>query len=191
MLCALDAEDGEVKAIIVANKRGLSAYRASVYIDCTGDADLATWAGAQILPHENDDGYQPATHCFEIGNVDMEAYLNGPRLHSSNPESPIHQIVPSGEYDIPDKHFCNNQVAPDTVGFNAGHIWGVDNTDPESVSKALLRGRVLAHEIHRALVDHQPKAFGNSAITLTASLMGIRETRRILGDYVLVKEGIK
>lgn len=188
MLCAVDAEDGDVKTIIVGNKAGLSAYHAKVYIDCTGDADLAAWAGAEVLPAEDDNGYQPATHCFEIGNVDMEAYRNGPRLHPDNPESPIHRIIASGEYEIPDKHLCNSQVAPGTIGFNAGHIWGIDNTDPVTVSRGLVEGRRLAHEIHRALVDKQPETFGNSSVTLTAPLLGIRETRRILGDYILVKE---
>lgn len=188
LLSAVEAEDGEVKTIIVSNKSGLTAYRAKVYIDCTGDADLAAWAGAEIIPVEDEGGYQPASHCFEVSNVDLYGYHAGEWLHPNNPKSPIHKIVASGKYDIPDTHLCNNEVSPGTIGFNAGHIWGVDNTDPKSVTNALMRGRKLAHEIHRALVDYQPQTFAASKVSLTAPLMGIRESRRILGDYVLVTE---
>lgn len=188
VLSAVEAEGGEVKALIFSNKSGLVAYRARVYIDCTGDADLAAWAGAEVIPLEEGESYQLATHCFQLSNVDVYAYRHGPWLHPHNPESPIHEIVASGKYDIPDTHFCNNEVYPGTVGFNAGHIADVDSTDPMSVSHALIRGRALAHEIHRALTDYQPKAFANSKVSLTAPSMGIRESRRILGDYYLTAE---
>jgi len=52
-LCAVDAEDGRVTAATVANKAGLTAQKARVYVDCTGDADLAAWAGAEF--HKGDD----------------------------------------------------------------------------------------------------------------------------------------
>lgn len=187
-VCSLEAENGEVKTIIVSNKAGLTAYKAKVYIDCTGDADLAYRAGAEVIPLEDEGGYQPASHCFEISNVDMKAYREGERLHPSNPNSPIHKIIASKEYNIPDTHLCNSEIYYGTVGFNAGHIWDVDNTNPESVSKALIKGRKLAHEIHRALVDYRPDTFGGSQVSHTAPAMGIRETRRILGDYILNTE---
>ena len=187
-LSAVETEGGEVQTLILSNKRGLSAYKAKVYIDCTGDADLAAWAGAQIISLEEGESYQLATHCFELSNVDTYAYKNGPWLHPHNPNSPIHAIVESGDYDIPDTHMCNNEVYPGTIGFNAGHLYDVVSTDPESMSSAMIRGRKLAHEIHRALVDYEPKAFANSRVSLTAPLMGIRESRRILGDYYLTSE---
>lgn len=186
--CSVEAENGAVKTLICANKAGLVAYKAKVYIDCTGDADLAAWAGAEILPLEEGESYQLATHCFQLSNVDMQAYKSGPWLHPNNPESPIHSIVASGNYDIPDTHFCNNQVYPNTIGFNAGHIDGVDSTDPHTVSRAMMRGRALAHEIKRALADYQPKTFADAKVSLTAPSLGIRESRRILGDYYLTAE---
>ena len=187
-LSAVEAENGEVQALIFSNKRGLSAYRAKVYIDCTGDGDLSAWAGAEVLALEEGEGYQMATHCFEVSNVDADAYKSGEWLHAHNPNSPIHKIVASGRYDIPDKHMCNNEVYPGTVGFNAGHLDNVNGIDPEGLSNAMLRGRRLAHEIHRALVDYHPSAFAQSHVSLTAPLMGIRESRRILGDYCITRE---
>jgi len=187
---AVDAENGIVSAIIISNKEGLSAYRAKVYIDCTGDADIAAMAGAEFMKGDEENGeLQPATHCFYLTNVDEYAYANGPALHNSNPKSPIHDIIASGKYPIiSDDHFCNSLIGPRTVGFNAGHIWNVDNTDPISVSEALIHGRKMAKAYRDALAEFYPKAFGNAFLVSTATLMGIRETRRILGDYILTKE---
>ncbi|MBN8525580.1 MAG: FAD-dependent oxidoreductase [Planctomycetes bacterium] len=181
------AVDGRVEALIICNKAGLSAVRAQVFVDCSGDADLAAAAGARF--HKgNADGKRlmPATHCFQLANVDDDAYRHGPQLAASYTDSPIYAIVNSGRYPlIPDTHCCNNKIGPGVVGFNAGHIWDYDNTDPISVSKALMQGRKMAAQYRDALAEFHPSAFGNAVLTQTGSLMGTRETRRIVGDYEL------
>ncbi|XHR29642.1 MAG: FAD-dependent oxidoreductase [Chthoniobacteraceae bacterium] len=176
--------------LIVNNKAGLTALRAKVYIDGTGDADLCAGAGAEF--HKGDDGGElmPATHCFILGNVDEYAYRTlyggGWVLHPNNPGSPIYQILASGKYPlITDAHFCTTLVGPGLVGFNAGHLWEVDNTDPESVSRALVLGRAMAAQIRDALAEFCPRAFANAFLVETAGMMGIRESRRVVGDYVL------
>ena len=183
-------ERGGVSTLIVSNKQGLSAYQAKVYIDCTGDADLAAWAGAEFHKGNESGELMPATHCFILSNVDDFAYRHlyqsGGSLHSGNPKSRIFDILKSGKYPlIPDAHMCNNSVGPGAVGFNAGHIWNVDNTDPASVSEALILGRKMAAQYRDALADYCPEAFGNAFLSVTGSQVGIRETRRIVGDYTL------
>lgn len=179
--------NGNVGTILVTNKGGLQALAAKVFVDCTGDADVAAWAGAEYFKGDDAQGeLMPATHCFTLGNVDEYAYRNGPNLHGENENSPIYEIVRSGKYPlIPDYHLCNNLTAPKTVGFNAGHLWNVDNTDPYSVSAALIRGRKMAAAYRDALAEYQPAAFGNAYVSNTGALIGIRETRRIQGEYVL------
>ncbi len=185
-------EPGTVSTLIAASKAGLTALRASVYVDCTGDGDLAAWAGAEFEMGGPEGTLQPATHCFALGNVDEYAYRTGPVIHALNPNSPIHDILKCGRYPlIPDIHACNSLVAPRTVGFNAGHLWEVDNTDPTSVSRALIEGRKMAAAFRDALAEFHPKAFAGSYVAATAPLMGIRETRRIMGDYVLTVEDYK
>ncbi len=190
MLSAVNTDDqGSVESIVVANKAGLTAYKADVYIDCSGDADLAFWAGAEYEKGDEEGDLQPATHCFMLANVDDYGYIYGKNLHGGNPESPIHKITAEGKYPlIPDKHSCNNHVVPGVVGFNAGHIWGVDNTKPQTVSNALIQGRKIAYEFEKALAEYAPKAFANAKLVATGSLIGIRETRRIIGDYYLTVE---
>ncbi len=181
--------DGSIEEVLLANKAGLSAARARVYVDCTGDGDLSAWAGA---PFEKGDPespeLQPSTHCFALTGVDEKAFREGPSLHGGSDKSPVYDIIESGKYpDIPDNHMCNNLQAPGTVGFNAGHLW-LDATDPKQLSKAMPKGRALARTIRDALAEFVPDAFGNARVVKTAPLLGVRETRRIIGDYVLTKE---
>lgn len=190
-LADVDRDDhGNINTLLLLNKGGLQAFRAAVYVDCTGDGDVAAWAGAEYEMGDEATGeLQPATHCFILGNVDDYAYLNGPKLHAENPHSPIHEVVRSGEYPaIPDTHLCNNMVAPRAVGFNAGHLWGVDNTNSFSVSGALVEGRKMAAAYRDMLAAVHPAAFGNAVVMSTGTLIGTRESRRITGDYVLTAE---
>ena len=68
--------------------------------------------------------------------------------------------------------------------FNAGHIDMTNSTDPWQVSEAMIKGRKVAAEYLRMLKDYQPQVYGNGFIVKTASLLGIRESRRIEGDYI-------
>lgn len=186
-LAGVDADgNGHVKALIIANKAGLTAYQAKVYIDTTGDADLAAWAGAEYEKGDDNGEMQPATHCFTLTNVDMYGFEHCGSVRYGQGETAIDRILASGKYpEIPDRHACNNIVGPGAVGFNAGHVWNVDNTDPMSVSKALIEGRKIAKAFRDGLAEFFPEAFANAHLTQTGSLLGIRETRRIIGDYYL------
>lgn len=191
MLSAVEKdENGNVTTILVTNKGGLSAFRAKVFVDTSGDADLCAWAGADYFKGDDTGDVMPATHCFIITNIDEYAfrakYDNGNRFHAGNPNSPIYKILDSGKYPlIPDGHFCCNLVGPRTVGFNSGHMWNVDNTDPQSISRALVHGRKMARQYLEALAEFCPDAFGSAFLVNTGATVGIRETRRVVGDYVL------
>jgi hypothetical protein len=187
MLCGVKLENEQISSIIVSNKSGLSAYCAGVYIDCTGDGDLSAWAGAPFEKGDPANGEtQPASHCFTLSNVDSYAYAYHGQVSREGDESHIAHILKNGKFPlIKDRHCCNNFVGPGTVGFNAGHLWDVDSTDPFSVSNALIAGRKIAEEYHRALAEYYPRAFSNSFLSATGALMGIRESRRIMGDYIL------
>jgi hypothetical protein len=161
----------------------MTAYKAKVYVDCTGDADLCAWAGAEFEKGDNSGELQPATHCFILSNVDEYGYYHGATMRPENPESPVYKMVADENYIIPDTHLCHAFIGPKTMGFNAGHVWNVDNTNPESSSLANMIGRKLAVDFRDALAKYHPKAFANAYLVSTASNIGIRETRRILGDY--------
>jgi hypothetical protein len=184
-LCSVERGETGPDALVVAGKAGLRAFRARVYVDCTGDGDLAAWAGASFEKGDPATGMQPATHCFMISNIDEEALARGPRIHFYDPESPIWKAVRSEKYPlIVELHSCNMKLGPRTYGFNTGHVFDVDNTEPASTSAALLQGRQMAAQYRDAFAEFHP-AFREAVLVATGSLLGVRETRRITGDYVL------
>ena len=183
----MDAE-GSVGALLLASKNGLTAVRSRVYVDCTGDGDLSAWAGAGV---EVADEVQPSSLCFIMSGVDEEAYKAAGQLSGHNRKAPIYDILESGKYpEIPDNHLCNNLQGPGTVGFNAGHLW-TDSTDPRQLTEAMVRGRKIAESIRKALAEFVPSVFARAHLAATGALLGVRESRRIIGDYVLTFEDYK
>lgn len=185
-VCGVELTDnGGIDAVLASNKTGLRAYRAKVYVDCTGDGDLAAWAGARFDKGDDDGTLQPATHCFTITNIDEYGLAAGPGIHFFDPESPVHKAVQSEKYPlIIDVHSCNMQIGPRTYGYNTGHVYGIDNTDPASVTAGLMHGRKQAAQYRDAFAEYHP-AFANAFLVATGALLGVRETRRIYGDYCL------
>ena len=180
--------DKEVDALIISNKSGLTAYRAKVYIDCTGDGDLAAWAGASFTKGNAKGVAMPSTHCFEIVNLNVNPTnidsFNS--LYGGNKKSPIWEIVASGKYPaIKDAHLCINYIGPNAVGLNAGHLFEVDSTNPQSLSDSMIHGRELADQFMAGLKEFRPSIFADSFLINTGQLMGIRESRIIEGDYKL------
>ena len=172
--------DGTVDCILVANKAGLTALRAKVYVDCTGDGDLAAWAGARYEMGDKDGVVQSGSLCFSVANVDMEHYKT---VGSWRKDAPIHKMMGNPDYPlIHESHFNDKIIAPRAIGLNAGHIT-VDSTDPDSLSAAMMLGRKMAYQMHRGLKEFDKEAFASSYLSATASVMGIRESRRIVGDY--------
>lgn len=176
----------EVDYILVANKQGLTRYKAKVYVDCTGDGDLAAFAGADFFYGDGNGNIQSSTLCFSIVNVNHDEFKKyGLALQGQSPRSPIHKILATGKYPlITDTHFNVKMVHPGVLMFNAGHLPNVHSTNPEEVTAAMMKGRKIAEEMHRALKTEAPELFGNSYLSVSGALLGVREGRRIKGDYV-------
>ena len=178
--------DSTVDKIIVSNKAGLTAYKAKVYVDCTGDGDLAAWAGANYFSGDEGGALQAATLCFSYANVNHQAYMkNRYELDPKKPGSPIHKVLASGKYPlIPDAHFNVKMAAPSILMFNAGHINNVNSTDPFNLTESIMKGRQLIHQMHEGLKEVSPEVFGNAYLSGSGALLGLRESRRIEGDYI-------
>lgn len=174
-----------VDAVIVANKAGLTAYRAKLFIDATGDGDIAAWAGADYLKGDSDGVLQKSTLCFSVANVDTKAYLEGPELHSGhNPDSASVRASRTGRFPLLDTHCCHNLVGPGVVQFNANHIEIKDTTDPRQLSDAMRLGRETAEQHLAMLREFRPDAFRDAFVVKTAIIPGIRDSRRVVGDYL-------
>ncbi|MDR0399982.1 MAG: FAD-dependent oxidoreductase [Treponema sp.] len=175
---------------VAAHKGGLRAWPGNVFIDCTGDADLAGLAGmARLYGDEKTGKVQASTHCFVLTNVDEHYYRCMPVQHSSNPGAAVYALAASEGYPhIVDAHFCHGLVGPGAVGFNAGHLWDLNPAEPRNISRALMRGREMAHEFQEGLKKELPEVFGAAWLAQTAPAMGLRETWRVVGDYTLTVE---
>ncbi|MBE6885074.1 MAG: FAD-dependent oxidoreductase [Ruminococcaceae bacterium] len=182
VLSAVDTDDeGRVGAVIVSNKGGMKAYTADVFVDCTGDADLTAWAGGEFELGDELGEMQCATMCFTLTNVNMEEYA----------KIKTHRVIypNGGKYPlIPDDHCVTAIVGPGAVGFNAGSLFGVDGTDPEDLSRTLIKGRKLVGQIVDCIKEELPEAYAEAHLDKTQALLGIREGRRIKGDYKLCQE---
>lgn len=181
-LAAAEAEPGRIGSITVARKDGLHTVEAAYYIDCTGDGDLAAMAGAEFEQGEAGTGEtQPASLCFVMSNVDTYGFRNHPRPSVKE----LRERADLSKYPLlGDLHLVTFLVGPGVVGFNAGHIREADGTSPDTLDRAMIDGRLIAEEFAAAMREYFP-AFRNAHLTGSASLPGIRESRRILGDYVL------
>jgi len=183
-------DSGQVTGLVVADKTGLSVVKAPLFIDCTGDADLVARSGVPIHFSDDQGGeLMPATMCFTLANVKgLEVGKHWPSLKAdpSGKPSVIKRICEDERFaEIPDQHICMASTGPGCVSFNAGHIYDVDNTNPESISEAMAKGRKLASVYREALAAYLPQHFGESVLISTGAYLGVRETRRIYADYEL------
>lgn len=174
-----------IVAVQTWSKSGLEEWRAKVFVDATGDADVAARAGC---PFEQGDAHglmQPTTVPFVIAGLSPAA---GKRIRVKPKFSPVLQAATlagklSGRLD---HHYCINSVHPDNIaiGCNYKHQLDIDGTDAASLTRAIREGRQLAHELCEFLRREIPgceRAF----VASSACLVGVRETRRIVGEYRL------
>jgi hypothetical protein len=91
------------------------------------------------------------------------------------------------EGDFPWREFRNvlSPIGGNQGGLNAGHVYGLDATRERSLSEGMALGRRIAADYERFLRKYVP-GYKKSRIACTAALMGVRETRRIVGEFELV-----
>ncbi|MHB0939500.1 MAG: FAD-dependent oxidoreductase [Armatimonadota bacterium] len=181
-LIGVEAADGRVQAALLWGKSGLFAVRAKVFIDGTGDGDLAAWAGAPFEKGDAEGTMMPGTLCSLWANADVDAY----RRSGIGPQNKfVEQAYQDGVFSYCDKHLPGMWKISDTVGGgNIGHTFGVDATDERSLTEALLWGRKSMLE-YEAYYKRYLQGFEGMELVATGALLGVRESRRILGDYVL------
>lgn len=188
MLVGVEQEGDQVTTAIFHGKSGLFAVKAKVFIDCTGDGDLATWAGAPYKMGDSDGNTMAATLCSLWAGIDWDSVRQS-GLGAGNAR--IEEAIRDGVLSQDDRHLPGMwRVGKYTGGGNIGHCFGVDGTDERSLTEALIKGRQLIVEYERYYKEYL-EGFENMELMSTGSALGIRETRRILGDYVLVLEDFK
>lgn len=188
-ICKAERVVNKINSVTVANKNGLTIYNAKIYIDATGDGDLAFFAGAEYEKGDKDGKLQSSSLCFTISNIDMDEFEKLPFLNAANPNSPIYDIISDDRFPLfSDDHFCYTLTGDGVVTFNAGHIYGADSENTLDMTSQIMLGRQKANCYRDALAEYFPKAFGKSVLVSTGSVLGTRESRRITGDYILTTD---
>jgi hypothetical protein len=166
----------------LAAKSGLFAVGAQIFIDCTGDGDLAAWAGAPFEKGDKDGNLMAGTLCSLWADIDWEEVHRGGR---QSDESRLEDAFQDKVFTVNDRHLPGMfRVGRRVGGGNIGHAFGLDSTDERSITEALIRARKALLEYERYYKQYL-KGFAQMELVATASQLGARESRRIMGDYVL------
>jgi hypothetical protein len=202
------AEENRIKGIIVHNRSGLQRIESRQFVDCTGDANVAFASGVPCAngddcTHEN----QSVTLRFMVANVDMRrldvflkrmgenTVLALPFLELASAwdcDTPLSRVlakaVEDGVLQREDAvYFQGFSVPgmPGTISFNCPEIPNVSNSlSAQAITDALVKGREMIRRLFHFLQIYLD-GFENSFIMSVAPMPGIRESRRIRGQYVL------
>ncbi len=214
-------ENGSLRAVVIANKGGLSLVKGKIFIDATGDGDISVRAGAAFQKGNPETGSnQPMSLRYIIDGVDtiklgeffrLEAERTGVNAAASVSEdgtcvyahcckgSPVtltpifEEAIANGDLSEEDHLYWQVFNMPGRYGslaFNCPEFFvHIDGTNPEDLTIAQIEGK---KRILRQLAFYRKyfKGFEKAYIAEIAPMVGVRESREIVTDYVLTAEDI-
>ncbi len=182
---------GRITHVVIFNKSGLAAVPVRAVVDATGDADIAARSGCKIVKGRESDGLMtPTTLIFHVDNVDEQALNTHFRKHGDRLLGQVKELQESGEWPFPYNRFITRKLNEDGVWMvNTVRLVGIDGTDGRSKSEGMVRGREEVQKLMEIFREHVP-GYEKARIKAVAPLLGVRETRRIRGQYVLTAEDL-
>jgi len=185
-LVAVEARAGRVTHAVCWGKSGLFAVQAKVFVDGTGDGDLCAWAGAPFEKGDEQGNMMPGTLCSFWSGVNWKK-ADAAGVGAWQQESHLPRAFKRKVFTIEDHHLPGMvPTGKTTGGGNIGHTFGVDGTDERSLTRAHRWARKSLVEYQRFYREFL-KGYEHAEMSVSAPLMGVRESRRIVGDYVLCK----
>jgi hypothetical protein len=177
-----------IKGVIVENKGGRSAILGKMIIDATGDGDVSASAGA---PYEMAKDPLPVTLMFNMINVDTKKAMK--QIGNwGNLRKLVEEAVKSGELsfdlELYTKGFAPGLFAadlcyPGEINVWSGSLLGVNCLDPDQLTKAEIVTREHSMRL-AAFLKNKLHGFEESRIEYTATQVGVRETRRVVGGLI-------
>ena len=196
LLQEVKVSDGRVSELLLATRAGLCTVTGDYFIDATGDADLSNYAGFGYEKAGDIAPAQTLTTTFKMVNVDMKERksIKKERLHE------LMQEATDEGYELPRREGSDHITpVPNTTATVMTRLDSIrkdkdGNTesvldDPFFLTESEIAGRVQAAEYARFLVDKVP-GYQNSSIYGFSTMIGIRETRRVYGDYRVEKDDV-
>ena len=200
-----------VESVAIENKSGHGELKADAIVDCTGDGDLAARAGAEFeLGRRGDGVFQPMTMLFSLANIDMDRAMASGAMKRTpwsvmEPASLVDKfksyildmtpwadklaaITPKEVPPITRFRFHDHNDGVYQTG-NFIHISHLDGSNGEQLARGETVGRLVVWKLVEILRDNVP-GFEDVKLVQTATHLGVRETRRIRGDYYLTGEDV-
>jgi hypothetical protein len=175
-----------ISHVIIFSKSGLEAVPTAAVVDATGDADIAARSGCAVVKGREEDGLMtPATLIFHVDRVDQDALRDEIYQSGSNRfKEKVQALRAAGNWPFSYDIFISVQLhEKGTLMINTTRICDVDGTDGRSLSRGMMQGRAEVQELFALMRQHFP-GFADARIKSVAPALGVRETRRIVGDFV-------
>lgn len=211
-IIGINTNEGAIQSIDIVNKDGVSTIGAKIFIDATGDADLAVAAGVPFtLGRESDNATQPLTMNMKVYGVDTsklkKTVLQNPKkfprlnrdievmkkveaLSFVGFEEEFKRAKELGEITIPREDVLFFETStPGEYIINTTRIINENGASALGLTNAEIIGRKQCEELYRFLVKYVP-GFENSKIAYTGPSVGVRGSRQIQGVYKLTGEDL-
>ncbi len=186
-------EDNKITQVVLFNHSGLFAVPIKAVIDATGNADVAYRSGCETIKGRTEDGLMaPTSLIFHAYNVNTEELMSA---IESNRDPKFRDLISrlreEGIWSYPyDIFICTQLPEKNEFYINTSRLVGIDGTDGKSLSEGMRQGRKETHELMRIFQQYFP-GFKDARIKSIASQLGVRETRRIVGDYMLTVDDLR
>jgi hypothetical protein len=176
-----------VAGVRLWNKGGERWIGASVIVDASGDADLSAFAGADYEDLHTSGKVQSLSTLFRLANVDVD---RAAQTKKADMWALMRSAAGSGAYALPRLEGSWHRTPfAGVVMVHMTRIPNVDATDPVALTAAEIEGRRQVREYHRFLRDRVP-GFEDSVVVGTSPSIGVRESRRVIGDYQLTRSDV-
>lgn len=178
------AINDKIFSISLATIGGIEEIEADYFIDATGDAQLSYLSGVPCMQGRRTDGLcQPMTLCFRVGNVDFDKFSKS----ASKMQEEYKIAKEKGEIKNPRENILYFQLPQkNVVHFNTTRIVKKSPTCVYDLTKAEIEAREQVFEIYEFMKKHA-QGLEDSFILSTASQIGVRESRQIIGKYTLTE----
>ena len=187
--------DGRVESLLVATKAGLVRLEGRIFVDTSGDADLCAFGGFGYELAGELEPAQTLTTTFKVVNVDLDQRRT---VAKADLDRLMAAAAETGRYDLPRRE-GSDHITP-VAGMTATVMTRIESTrregdqvinatDPRLLTEAEIAGRRQALDYVRFLVDRVP-GYEHAALASLSTQIGIRETRRVYGDYRLTREDV-
>jgi hypothetical protein len=183
-------DEKRIHALMVETKAGRKAITADIFIDCSGDGDLAAWAGARYEVGDNEGSMLYPSMMFRLNGVDPdkagEAWRTIPALMEKAEAAGQHRFPRKAAIVRPQRSPIEWRVNFTQLARADGRA--INGLEPDDLTRGEIEGRRQAVDTFNFL--RTVPGFENSYIVDLPPQLGIRETRRVIGGYMLSGEDV-